>query len=49
MIDPRLEPHHCLYMCKYVDGKWLGCHDDGHEELSRFHTRGEFEESIAYR
>ena len=36
------------YVCKYVDQQQLGYHA-GHQEASRYHTRGESEESITHR
>ena len=48
MLDPRLESHQCLYVCKYVDQIWLG-YLSGHHKVSRCHTRGESEESIPCR
>ena len=46
MLDPRLEPHQCL--CASTWMKWLTCHTDC-QDISRYHTRGESVESVAWR
>ena len=38
----------CINVHKYVDLKTFGCHD-GHQEVSRCHTRSESEEYIAHK
>ena len=43
--DPGLMPHQ--YLCASMWKKWLSCHA-GHQEISRCHTRGEFEEFVAH-
>ena len=43
-----LELHQCLYVCKYLDRKWLSRHA-GHQEVSRCRNRCQCEESLAGR
>ena len=42
----KLEPSQCFYISMWI--KWFGCHA-GCQEVSRCHTRGECEESVAHR
>ena len=45
-LDQSLSPTNaCIFMYKYVDPKRLSCHA-GHQEVSRFCTRAEFEGSM---
>ena len=37
-----------MYLCKYLNRKWLGCHADC-QDVSRYCTRDESEESISRR